>query len=62
MVDIRTYNIADDSTLPMTDRDLGTVITLDHFFSYRKAPRDKVTINRDKYLTYLLSIIVGLIN
>lgn len=54
---IGTYNTIDDNILPVTDNDL--VIILDHFFSYRKAPRDKVTTDHDKYHTYLLSIIVG---
>jgi hypothetical protein len=53
--------MADDNISPMTDKDLGTVITLDRFFSYCKAPRDKVTADREKYHTYLLSILVGLI-
>ena len=62
VVDIRTYYyMADDNISPMTDKDLGTVITLDRFFSYCKAPRDKVTADREKYHTYLLSILVGLI-
>lgn len=47
VVDIQTYNMADDNISPMTDKDLGTVITLDRFFSYCKAPRDKVTADRE---------------